>query len=129
MPVMSWSDVDALSLGERRRPSTEIEARLPRSSASLLEDSLNHSDEWLAAKDRYFLSTARRALSARSFSMEATACLCRAGMSEGLSCGPRGRDARLGEWILSKEARHGGREVGMADGQCRRFGLDEGGGA
>jgi hypothetical protein len=30
---------------ERHSPSTEMEAQLPRSSASLLEDSLNHAEE------------------------------------------------------------------------------------
>src|SRR5258706_2616061 len=48
--------VVAGAFAERRRPSTETEALLPRSSASLLEDRLNHSEVCNLSISLYFLS-------------------------------------------------------------------------
>src|SRR5258706_7995884 len=48
--------VVAGAVAERRRPSTETEARLPRSSASLLEERLNHSEVCNLSISLYFLS-------------------------------------------------------------------------
>jgi hypothetical protein len=45
---------------ERRSPSTDMEAQLPHSSASLLEDSLNQAEEWVSAMSAYFLHIAAR---------------------------------------------------------------------
>lgn len=63
---MSLRWVEAGSSGEQRSPSTEIEAQLPHSSASLLDESLNHADKWVAAIRQYFLSTARQRHSAHT---------------------------------------------------------------
>src|SRR5258706_15941613 len=53
---MCFKSVVAGAFAERRRPSTETEALLPRSSASLLEDRLNHSEVCNLSISLYILS-------------------------------------------------------------------------
>src|SRR5258706_6291989 len=53
---MCFKSVVARAFAERRRPSTETEALLPRSSASLLEDKLNHSEVCNLSMSLNFLS-------------------------------------------------------------------------
>ena len=131
---MSLRREEAGSSGERRRPSTEIEARLPRSSASLLEDSLNHAEEWVAAIKRYFLRVACQRRSARMERKEAAASqvpvLGLGGMSGG---GAEGRGVgwagqATGEAARMSDEHHGGRE-GRAAGhlECRGGGGGGGG--
>ena len=60
MSAISFRLVEAVSQPGRRRPSTEMEARLPCSSTSLLEVRLNHSEEWADSIRFIFLRIAER---------------------------------------------------------------------
>src|SRR5258706_9080305 len=69
---MCFKSVVAGALAERRRPSTETEALLPRSSASLLEDRLNHSEVCNLSMSRNFLSWEARLAAIRTSRKSAT---------------------------------------------------------
>ena len=61
--TISDREVEALEELAGRKPATETEARLPRSSASLLEDKLYHWEVWCSAiKIRLALAARRRAV-------------------------------------------------------------------
>src|SRR5258706_15310777 len=69
---MCFKSVVAGELGDRRRPSTETEALLPLSSASLLEDRLNHSEVCNLSISLYFLSWEARLAAIRASRKSAT---------------------------------------------------------
>src|SRR5258706_11286486 len=64
--------VVAGAFAERRRPSTETEALLPRSSASLLEDRLNQAEVCNLSISLYFLSWDARLAAIRASRRSAT---------------------------------------------------------
>src|SRR5258706_14408573 len=63
---MCFRSVVAGVFAERRRPSTETEALLPCSSASLLEDRLNQSEVCNRSISLYFLSWEARLAAIRA---------------------------------------------------------------
>src|SRR5258706_5213758 len=69
---MRRKSVVAGAFAERRRPSTETEALLPRSSASLLEDKLNHAEVCNRSISLYFLSCEARLAAMRASRKSAT---------------------------------------------------------
>src|SRR5258706_3015896 len=69
---MRRKSVVAGAVAERRRPSTETEALLPRSSASLLEDKLNQAEVCNRSISLYFLSWEARLAAIRVSRKSAT---------------------------------------------------------
>ena len=115
MSVIILRLVEAVAQPGRRRPSTEMEARLPRSSASLLEVRLNHSEEWADSIRFIFLRIAERRAMMRADS--------NAGMSGG---GAGGDDAAGAEAPRARGAGSGVGGEGAAGAEVPRV---KGGGA
>ena len=70
--TISNREVEDLEELDGRKPATETEARLPRLSASLLEDRLYHWEVWCSAIKMRLALAARRQADTRADSRDGT---------------------------------------------------------